>query len=446
VADVQPFRGLRYNIELIEGISSVISPPYDAISPEEQRFYQQQSPYNVVRLELGEDHPFDSLESNKYTRAADTFRNWLEEGILLREPAPAFYIFEHRFAHQGDIKHRWGLTARVRLGDQRTTGARPHEVILERRVSDRLNLVRSCRVNLSPILGMFRHHREGLLSLLTQLARGNPDLSAVDHQGVGHKMWVIKDVEGMARISAWCADKALYIADGHHRYETALFYQREQEAACSYGTGDEAYNFVMVTLTDAGDPGMVSLPAHRLVRLTKPEKTLELRERLSVLFDLEYLDPAGATRSDTLEVWLGILGERGKKGIAIGVYGIDEGRFCLLTPKERTKLDAMLPPDCSQDLKNLDVASLHWIILRQLIGVDTPEKEEDYLRYTQDEQEAIGRVDSGEYQLAFLMNAIPISSILAVADAGDRMPPKSTYFYPKLPTGLVMYPLWDDEA
>jgi len=224
-----------------------------------------------------------------------------------------------------------------------------------------------------------------------------------------------------------------------------LFYQREQEAACSYGTGDEAYNFVMMTLTDAGDPGMVSLPAHRLVRLTKPEKTLELRERLSVLFDLEYLDPAGATRSDTLEVWLGILGERGKKGIAIGVYGIDEGRFCLLTPKKRTKLDAMLPPECSQDLKNLDVASLHWIILRQLIGVDTPEKEEDYLRYTQDEQEAIGRVDSGEYQLAFLMNAIPISSILAVADAGDRMPPKSTYFYPKLPTGLVMYPLWDDE-
>lgn len=446
MAEVQPFRGLRYNAERIGDISSVISPPYDTILPEEQRFYHQQSPYNVVRLELGEDHPFDSLESNRYTRAADTFRNWLEEGILLREPAPAFYIFEHRFAHQGDTKHRWGLTARVRLGDQRTTGARPHEAILERRVSDRLNLLRSCRVNVSSVLGMFRHHREGLLPLVTHLTSGNPDLSVVDRQGVGHNMWVIKDVEGIAQISAWCADKALYIADGHHRYETALVYQRERQAAGLSSTGDEAYNFVMMTLTDAGDPGMVSLPAHRLVRLTKPEKTLELRERLSVLFDLEYLDPAGATRSDTLEVWLGILGERGKKGIAIGVYGIDEGRFCLLTPKERTKLDAMLPPECSQDLKNLDVASLHWIILRQLIGVDTPEKEEDYLRYTQDEQEAIGRVDSGEYQLAFLMNAIPISSILAVADAGDRMPPKSTYFYPKLPTGLVMYPLWDDEA
>jgi uncharacterized protein (DUF1015 family) len=441
VAEVQPFRGLRYNIERTGDISSLISPPYDIISPEEQQFYYRQSPYNVIRLELGEEQPFDSPENNKYTRAADTLKKWLEEGILFREPVPAFYIFEHRFIHRGVIKRRWGLTARVRLGSQSVGEARPHEVTLESRIWDRLNLSRSCRVNFSPILGMVRG---GLLPFLLQLTRDNPDLSAVDHQGVTHNMWVIRDEKSMAEVSAWCARKALYIADGHHRYETALAYQREQQAARSHCSGGEAFNFVMMTLADAEDPGTIALPTHRLVRLPQPQSSAKLREELNLFFNVEDCNLGGGTLPERLKPWLGILEERGKRGTAMGLYGLNNQRLYVITPRQRTKLQAMLPSGYSQDWKESDVTLLHWIIFRQIMGINTPQKEEECLAYTLDEQEAINRVNSGEYQLAFLMNPVPIPKVLAVADAGDRMPPKSTYFYPKLPTGLVMYPLWDE--
>ena len=445
MADVQPFRGLRYNVERVKDISSVICPPYDIISPPEQRSYYQRSPYNIVRVELGEDCPSDSPQSNRYTRAADIFKDWLEEGILLREPVPAFYVFQHRFIQQGYLRSRWGLVARVRLPDQPAAGARLHETTLESRVKDRLNLLRSCRVNVSPILGIVRQGQQGLASLLQELVGEEADLSAVDHQGLIHHMWVITDPSSIAEISAFCADKVLYIADGHHRYETALAYQREQQAVSPRSTGEKASNFVMVTIVDAGDPGLLALPAHRLLRGARTKRLADLRAKLGSLFDQEYLDPTGATLAETVEWWLDALAKRGKEGAAIGVYGLDGKRLRLLVPRERAKLDEMLPQERSQEWRNLDVAILHWIILRRIMGVDTPQKEEKRLAYTENEMEAISRVDSGEYQLAFLMNPIPVSSVLAIADAGDRMPSKSTYFYPKLPTGLVMYPLWDEE-
>jgi uncharacterized protein (DUF1015 family) len=447
VADVEPFRGLRYNVERVKDVSSVICPPYDIISPPEQRSCYQRSPYNIVRVELGEDCPSDSPQSNRYTRAADTLRDWLEEGVLLREPAPAFYVFQHRFTQQGYLRSRWGLAARVRLPDQPAAGARMHETTLESRVKDRLSLLRSCRVNVSPILGIVRQGRrqQGLASLLREVVGEEVDLGAVDHLGAIHHMWVVTDPPSIGKISAFCADKVLYIADGHHRYETAQAYQREQQAAHSHTTGDESFNFVMVTIADAGDPGVLALPAHRLLRGARAKRLADLREKLDSLFDLEYLEPEGATLTETVEWWLDALAERGKKGVVIGVYGLDGKRLRLLMPHDRAKLDKMLPQDRSQEWRNLDVAPLHWIILRRIMGVDTPQKEEKRLAYTENEREAISRVDSGEYQLAFLMNPIPVSSVLAVADAGDRMPSKSTYFYPKLPTGLVMYPLWDEE-
>jgi uncharacterized protein (DUF1015 family) len=443
VADVRPFRGIRYSIERIPDVSSVISPPYDVISPEEQGFYYQQSPCNVVRLELGEDLPSDSPESNRCTRAAETLRNWLDEGILLREQAPAFYVFQHRFVHQGLLRSRWGLVARVRLEGDGVSGARPHEVIMESRVRDRLNLLRCCGVNFSSILGMVRHDGQGLASLLPRLVGPVPDVSAVDRQGVIHNMWVVSDEECIALISEECADKVVYIADGHHRYETALAYQRERRAESASGSGEEPHDFVMMTLADAGDPGMFALPAHRLVRLAGSEGLSQLRDKLNPLFEVEYLEPAGNNPDDALDSWLGTLEGRGAEGTAIGVYGLHGDRLGLLTPRETAEVEAMLPGERSQEWKNLDVALLHWVILRQIAGLDTAQ-EEECVAYTGDGREATSRVDSGEFQLAFFMNAIPISSVLAVADAGDRMPPKSTYFYPKLPTGMVMYPLWEE--
>jgi uncharacterized protein (DUF1015 family) len=185
------------------------------------------------------------------------------------------------------------------------------------------------------------------------------------------------------------------------------------------------------------------LPTHRLVRLAESESMDGLREKLSAIFQVENLNPTGDTSVDILNTGLEVLKKRGEKGKAIGLYGLDRNRFCILLPRDGVNVQDMMPSDRSQLWKDLDVAILHWIILRHIIGIDTPQKE-DCIDYTEEGLEAINRVDSGEYQLAFFMNPIPISRVLAVADAGDRMPQKFTYFYPKLPTGLTIHPLWDD--
>ncbi len=439
--DVQPFRGLRYDISRVGNLSAVISPPYDVITPEEQPLYYQKSPYNIVRLELGETQPADSPRSNKYTRAADTLKNWLGEGILFREQLPAMYIFEHVFTYKGITRHRWGLTARVRLEDWGTGQVRPHETTLSEHIHDRLNILRSCQLNLSPILGIFRPHPRGLLSILPEMAKGQPDSSVVDHYGVIHNMWLVTDRQSIAELSALCADKTIYILDGHHRYETALIYQREKKLGSSGYTGNEAFNFVMMTLMDGGDPGVIMLPTHRLVRLVEPHSLRGLKERLGSLFYFEDLAPTYSTMMDTLSGWLGILEERDYT--SIGLYGLEPQHLLLLMPRQTSVLQDIMPAERSQAWKDLGVSLLHWVILGDILGID-PQKEG--VEYTQDVLEAISKVDSGEYQLAFLLNPIPISNVLAVANAGDRLPQKSTYLYPKPPAGLVMHPLWEDVA
>jgi len=445
VAVVLPFRGLRYNLDRIWDVSSVISPPYDVVSREEQGLFQRKSPYNIVRIELGEELQGDTAESNKYTRAGDTIRRWLRDGILVRDPLPAFYVLRHQFAQQGLLTSRWGLIGRVRLDEQGAGQARAHEVVMESRVRDRLSLMRHCRANVSSILGMVREDSPSLVSVLNYLVSEVPDLSAVDDKGVIHSLWVITDEASNAQVSEWFADKAVYIADGHHRYETALAYRRGEVSALQECTGDEAYNYVMMTLADASDPGLVALSAHRLVRLDEPLDAEALAGRLEEHFHLEYLEPVGGAVSDRMASWVDALEVRGKRGLAIGVYGMVPGRLCVLTPRDGGALKAMLPPERSPEWKDLDVAVLHWVVLRQILGIDTDEKQEEHVRYSQDVVEVASRVDSGEFQLGFLLNPVPLDSILAVADAGERMPPKSTYFYPKLPTGLVMHPLWEDD-
>jgi uncharacterized protein (DUF1015 family) len=443
VADVQPFCGLRYNVELIKDVTAVISPPYDIISAEEQKAYHQQSPHNVIRLEFGEEFPTDSFGDNKYTRATETLQIWLKEGILVKEPVPAFYIFQHRFARESGIKERWGLTAKVRLGRQGSTGARPHESVMEERIVDRLKLLRTSRASFSPIMAIIDHSRDNFAKLLMETAKAGPDVTAMDHEGVTHNMWVIRDERSIAKITAWCEKKTIYIADGHHRYETAAAYERECKALDPYWSGTEPFNFVMMNLIGGNDPGLIALPTHRLVKLPDSSLLVGLKEKLGRLFHVEEIAPVGATRPETLKAWGATLAKHGKRHAAIGVYGLIQDRLCLLHPRKESTLQNLMPRERSREWKSLDVTILHWLVIRQMLGIDTPKKESACLEYTRESAEALERVDSGTCQLAFLMNPIPVSRVLAVADAGERMPPKSTYFYPKLPTGLVMYPLWD---
>ena len=451
MADVKPFRGLRYSPERVGDPSLVISPPYDVISPPEQLNYHQRSPYNIIRLEFGEEKPDDSPEENKYTRAATTMGGWLGEATLVREERPAFYLIEHRFSYGGE-RSRFSLIARVRLEELGSGQIRPHEATMTKPAADRSRLIESCRANFSPVMALYSHQGErggagsskkGVESLFPEATSKAPSSTAVDDNGVAYNMWVIADEKVTTRVSQFFANKALYIADGHHRYETALSYREAQRRANPSYTGGEAFNFVMMTITDSQDPNLVMLPTHRLVRGVEAGRLDGLRETLSLYFDMEELAMPSPSPSETLASWLERLKEQGVGRTAFGLYGLHGERLCLLTAR-KAALEEKMPPDQPQLLRKLDVNILHWTILRGMLGIDSPEMEEYCLEYTRDGSEVLHRVDSGEYQLAFLLNPATISSMLAVADSGTRMPQKSTYFHPKTPAGLVINPLWGD--
>jgi uncharacterized protein (DUF1015 family) len=423
----------------------VISSPYDVISPEEQQFYYSRSPYNVVRLELGEELPSDSAQNNKYTRAAAMLKNWLEEGILTREERPSFYLFQHRFSHRGVPRNRWGLTARVRVQDWSLGDIRPHEVTFLQYTTDRLRLLQACRVNSSPVFGIIRSKEDDFHSILSEMAVGEPISSAEDSYGVTHNMWIVNGEAEIERIHRFCADKTLYIADGHHRYETSLAYQKERRAACTSFTGNEAFNFVMITLADWRDPGLLILPSHRLVKLPRGynRDVQRLEERLKTDFYLEELRGDASTSAKTVENWLNTLQERG--AAAIGLYGLRGGSLLVLVPRNGHPGVETTASTPNHVWSALGVGILHRVILDEIIEIAGSAKEAECVEYTRDALEAICGVDSGKYQLAFLLNPIPIASVLEAADVGDKMPQKSTHFYPKPPTGLVMNPVWDEE-
>ncbi|MFA5375078.1 MAG: DUF1015 domain-containing protein [Dehalococcoidia bacterium] len=439
MAVVKPFRGLRYNLNRVSDLSAVITPPYDVISPAEQLRYHKINPYNVARLDFGLDEPKDTSSNNKYTRAADYVKQWLDEGILVREERPALYLVKHRFTYNDRVYNRFSLMAKVKIEDLSTGCIRPHEKTMSKPREDRMRLLKTCNVNFSPIMVLFRHKSEGFESLFADTIK-KPAPQAVDKDGVGFAMWTITDKAAIAKVSKLLSDKMLYIADGHHRYETALNYSLERRAA-NPSDGDEApYNYVMMTITPAEDPNLLMLPTHRMIRGLKQNTLDSLKGKIAEHFDMETLPPLSDTAA-SLKQWISTLQKN--RATCFGLYGLDGKKLCILKAKKGVNIKV----DCEDGdnaVSSLDVAILHRLILRRILKIDNAKLEEECLEYTRDGVEAINRVNKGDHQIAFFLNPTPISGMLAVADAKLRMPQKSTYFYPKTPTGLVMNPLWDD--
>ena len=444
MCEVRPFCGLRYNPQRVTDLSSIITPPYDIISSTERLSYYRKSPYNIIRLEYGEEQPGDSADNNKYTRAAAILDDWKKAGILIREEQPALYIVEHNFPYQNAIKERLGLLARVRLEELNNQGnIRPHEKTTREPAVDRLNLLRACRANISPIMGLVRTRKGEMVKLLRGLTKGEPNFSATDSYGVNYRVWVVTDRAALEKLSQLFADEVIYIADGHHRYETALRYRDEQRTGCKY-TGDEPFNFVMMSLMDSHDPGLVMMPTHRLAKGLEPAKLAQLEQTLSPYFGADSLLPSLPTLSETIQSWLHTLETEGKQGNVLGLYGLHEKKLCLLRLKRNADLQKVISSEELSLWKKLDVALLQQIVLRDALGIDTLEKEAKHLEFTQDALEAVSKVDSGAYQMAFLINPTRVSTVLEAADYGTRLPQKSTYFYPKTPAGLVINPVWND--
>jgi uncharacterized protein (DUF1015 family) len=438
VADVQPFRGLRYRKSLIKDFASVICPPYDIISPAFHEELHNRSEYNFIRLEDAKTFPQDTPNDNKYTRSAATLQQWLAQRVLIPERRPAIYLHDHYFQHQGKELRRRGIITRIRLEEWETRIVRPHEGILGAARDDRLNLLWALQVNTSPVLAMYEDKRKRLANLLESQEELRPVMSAIMPDGERHTMRAITDTDIIKRISAHFADLPLYIADGHHRYTSALTYRREKAATTPYTSPDDTYNFVMMTLVSFTDPGLVILAPHRLIRGIEKSVIDTLEPRLSEFFDIVKIPlekPDVWQKADKLMVQT--------DSVRFSCLIAGTGHLCILTLKEHAIDGQTMPLFHSELYRKLDVSIIDHIILEKILGLGVGGTDETKISFSYDRQDALNTVLKQEYQVAFFLKPVKPELIKAVADANDKMPRKSTYFYPKAPAGLVVNRLTD---
>ncbi|MFC1980790.1 DUF1015 domain-containing protein [Chloroflexota bacterium] len=436
MAEIRPFCGAHYNQLLVDDLAAVICPPYDIITPQMRQELYQQSRYNFVRLEFSQELPQDTAADNKYTRASALLEQWLKQGVLQVDDAPAIYIHDHHFSLQGKEYKRRGIIVRVRVEEWNKMTVRPHEGTLAEPKSDRLNLLWALQANTSPILALFEDQGQQVSSLLTTKGNGQPLLNASSVDGESHHVWAITEAEVIDKIRVSLARQPLYIADGHHRYESSLAYQRERRACSPSVSADEPFDFVMMTLVDFTDPGLVILPAHRLVRGI-PRATLdELPAKLKTFFTIEELP------SSEPGIWQKVddLLAEDRDQVCLVLFGLAQEQLFVLRLNDFAATGQMMPYFHSELYKKLDVSVVDHVILEELLGLDH-DREEASLAYCYSRPETVNKVLEQEYQLAFLLSPVKAKVIKAIADADDRMPRKSTYFYPKLPSGLIVHRL-----
>jgi len=429
MAEVRALNGIRYSPRFVNELADVICPPYDIISPQLQGELYGYSPYNFVRVEYGQESAADSSSDNRYTRAAATLDNWLKTGVMTADASPSIYLHDHYFRHGGRQFKRRGIIARVRLEEWHRMVVRPHEGTLSGPKSDRINLLRALRANTSPVLSMYQDSGGAVARILAKAENGSPAAQSRPLDGEWHELRAITDAHEIALITAALADVPLYIADGHHRYESAMVYKREQEAVHP-GDAEAPFNFVMMTLVAFDDPGLLILPPHRLLRGLSAARLEDIKRELPAFFDVKKLPQDGAAWR-RLDEWQR---EAGKERLA--VYGLDGDNFWLLTLRDFEAAARFMPGFHTEIYKRMDVSLVDHIILEKILGIQ-PDGHTG-IAFNYDREDSVKKVKAGEYQLAFIIKPVVPETIKDISDAQDRMPRKSTYFYPKLPSGLVV--------
>jgi uncharacterized protein (DUF1015 family) len=434
MAEVQPLRGLRYSQEKAKDLAQVITPPYDIISKEAQQRYYERHPYNIIRLEFGTPQDTDTNLNNVYTRAAATFSEWRLQQVMQQEEQPCYYLYQQTFTHNKQAYTRTSLLARVRLEPWENRVVLPHENTLAKAREDRLQLLRACSANFSPIMCLYDDPQGRIRRLLSNYA-SNAEIQLTDEVSEGHILQPIRDAEQIALIHDFFAQRQLYIADGHHRYTTALNYQQEVLTQRKELTEDDGINFVLMALIDVDDPGMLVLPTHRLLFALPTEVFDRLtHEHLTPYFDVHKLEQTN------IQDILRALAEAGQQRPSLIVQRPDQTLLLSLNEAGRKYMEES---GHSTAWNDLDVAIAQRLILEAILKLSPEDMAAgSHVRYTHDTAEAFGAVRNGEAQAAILLNATPLQQVCAVARADDRMPQKSTYLYPKLTSGLVINPLW----
>jgi uncharacterized protein (DUF1015 family) len=429
VADVVPFSGIRYDPGRVNDLSRVLAPPYDVIGEAERAALEARHPQNVVRIELPRGEG-----DTRYAEAARLLGDWMAAGALRADPSPGFYLYEQQFTlpqAAGRIYTRRGFFAAVRLEPYERRVILPHEKTLAGPKEDRLKLMRATRTQISPIFGLYRDPDGGAREIIDGATAAPAALDATTADGVWHRLWRLGEPAAIAGLVRLLAAKQILLADGHHRYETLLRLGPELRAL-DYAAGGAAADFAMMFLARAEDPGLLVLPTHRLVRDLPDFDFPALCAGAGAAFDIVEGDEATAPAIEER------LGREGTAGVVFAARVPGQAGTTWFSLKSFVDLSALGPPA----LRKLDLTVLHGVILAPLLGIDAAAMEsQSYLGYTHDTAEAMARVAAGEVQVAFFVNPTKVEEVLTVCEAGFVLPQKSTYFQPKLATGLVMYSL-----
>jgi len=431
MADIHPFRALRYDLDRVPA-AQVVTQPYDKITPAMQDRYYAASPYNLVRIILGRRDPGDTATNNVYTRAAAHARDWRNAGILRQDASLSIYTYSQTFtAPSGTSFERRGFIALGRVEDYAAKVVFRHEQTLSKPKADRLDLLRATRAHYEQLFLLYED--SGKIDSLLATAQP-PTIDVADEYGVAHRVWQISDPGIIASLQSEMRDKKLVIADGHHRYETALNFRNECRAAAGNNSNAQApYEFVMMTFVNMNDPGLLVLPTHRVVHSLHSFSADDFQNDSRAFFAVEEIDPAlDAARATA------VLLERGRAGTALLAVTANRA-FVLHSPKPAS---AQFFAGLSARQQALDVVQLHKCLLEGVLKLSEESiRNQQNLSYLREASEALAQVRSGVANIAFLMNPCPVEQVRDVAFAGEVMPQKSTDFYPKLLSGLTAYAL-----
>ncbi len=433
MAEVLPIRGMRFSSTIEEDYHRLITPPYDVITAREQEMYYKKSPYNIIRLDYGRSLPGDTSLDNKYTRAAATLKQWLCEGVLQEDNNPALYFYELQFYYNGLKYTRHSICCGVRLSPFEEGVIVPHEKTMSKPKADRLELLRNCEAIFSPVFGLYRDE-ECFIEKSSEYYAGKlePLTDFVDEEGSRHRIWSVWDENFIAQVKAFFDDKKIFIADGHHRYETALQYYQEkkEQGAC------EGYDHTLMALVNIYDDGLLVFPTHRLLTssiISTPRMLQELHKQ----FYLQEL-PEPLDHGHLLDILDKSMTGATASNPSFALY-TPERKLYILTLKELREGDKPFPW--------IDTVVLQELIFSKILGLGEKERrDESYLAYLRDEWEAKKQVDSGEASHVFFVNTPPLEEIISLAEKGIRAPQKSTFFSPKFATGLIMHRLgWGEK-
>lgn len=436
---IMPFRGTFYNQEKIGNIFPVLAPPYDVISSEEQEELYSNHENNIIRIILGKDYPGDHAQQNRYTRAAEFLSSWQRDGILIRDAIPAIYLYEQEFNVKWvGKKVRRGFCALTKLEVYEQGNIIPHENTFPKPIADRYFLLKACRSNFNPVFALFPDQGNLLDTHFEKISLECPLIDFWDGNGMRNKVWPLRDLPAIREITQMIEKKKVFIADGHHRYETALKFRDEMSRDVLDPNRSFSHEYTMFYYTNIFSPGLMILPVHRIIRKVKHFSLQDFEEKLRDLF---FFEPLTFNHEDSDRLGGVIkqcLAERKAHSFHSFVMYTGKRRFFLLTLKNDSILEGEIFLSLNPKYRKLDLVILHKLIIERMLQLPSQGDSGESIIYTPNEELAIDKVNKGECLLAFYVNPVHVDELIDLAETGLRLPHKATYFSPKLFSGLII--------